>query len=124
MFRDLCFARWGQGEVDLVQVDQARHKPRWALDVKWSDTQCDSANALAGLVEFAKANELGAAYMTSRTVSKVSTRSGACARSCCPCRCCASRSVNAPPARSCFEIAMASGSERLNPRARRAPRSP
>jgi predicted AAA+ superfamily ATPase len=76
MFRDLCFARWNQGEVDLVRVDQARQKPRWALDVKWSDGAAASAEQWSPLLEFARANELPTVYMTSRTISTRENRGG------------------------------------------------
>ncbi len=76
IFRDLCFARWNQGEVDLVRVDQGTQKPRWALDVKWSDRACESAEMWLPLLEFARANGHPKVYMTARTVSQAQSRSG------------------------------------------------
>lgn len=77
LFKDLCFARWGnQGEVDLVHMDQACNEPRWALEVKWSDQAGESGNSWAGLLEFAKTHGLQTVYMTSRTVDRVLMRGG------------------------------------------------
>jgi uncharacterized protein len=76
IFGDLCFARWGQGEVDLIRVDQARQQALWALEVKWSDRAFESAEAWSGLAEFAERNGLQTIHMTSRTVSQVTQRRG------------------------------------------------
>jgi hypothetical protein len=73
LFRDLCFARWGQGEVDLVRVDPTSQRPLWALDAKWSDSACDSPGSWTGLLDFAGANKLDTVHMTSRSVTKTFT---------------------------------------------------
>lgn len=69
IFGDLCFARWGRGEVDLVRVDPVRQKPMWALEVKWSDSAYRSAANWAPLNELARNHGLDSVFMTSRTVS-------------------------------------------------------
>jgi len=76
IFGDLCFARWAQGEVDLVRVDQSLQRVLWALEVKWSDRAFESAEAWSSLLEFAQANGLRAVHMTSRTVSRPASRGG------------------------------------------------
>jgi uncharacterized protein len=52
------YARWKsgrtEGEVDLVKIDPATMKPRWAYEIKWSDRYVDRPKELRGLVEFAK----------------------------------------------------------------------
>jgi len=100
IFRDLCFARWGQGEVDLVRLDPARQKPMWVLDVKWSDGACESANAWSGLLDFARSHQLETAYMTSRTVFKTETRGGI-------------RCIVLPLPMLCFEIGRLAASQEL-----------
>lgn len=54
----LHYARWKRGEVDLVSIDPARQKPRFAVEVKWSDRAVDNPRELKGVIEFAKAHEL------------------------------------------------------------------
>lgn len=71
IFSDLCFARWPQGEVDLVRIDPGTQKPLWSLEVKWSDTTFKSPQSWAALVEFATANDLDVVHMTARTIQKV-----------------------------------------------------
>ena len=33
----IYYARWKGGEVDLVYLDTAKQKPKWVVEVKWSD---------------------------------------------------------------------------------------
>lgn len=76
IFGDLCFARWKQGEVDLIRVDPARQQPVWALEVKWSDGAHRSENEWAPLMEFARQNAVDRVFMTSQTVSGRTERAG------------------------------------------------
>ena len=75
-FSDLCFAHWGQGEVDLVRIDPARQRPLWAVEVKWSDRAWQSENEWTGLSNFARSNGLSTIFMTSRTSSHREMRDG------------------------------------------------
>jgi predicted AAA+ superfamily ATPase len=72
VFRELAFANWGRGEVDIVRVSQSRQKPLWALDVKWSDRAARSD--WGSLLEFASSNKLKAAWMTTKTIEQTDTR--------------------------------------------------
>ncbi|MDO3624660.1 hypothetical protein Q3A68_00535 [Mucilaginibacter sp. BT774] len=31
------YARWKDGEVDLVGLDDKKLKPKWAVEIKWSN---------------------------------------------------------------------------------------
>ena len=42
-FRDLRYARWKEGEVDIVLLAGANQKPSWVGEIKWSD-KISSAN--------------------------------------------------------------------------------
>lgn len=68
MFRDLCFARWSKGEVDLVRLHPARQRPVWAVEVKWSDGAHRSGKSWSPLRELGARSELRGICMTSRTV--------------------------------------------------------
>ncbi|WP_425090767.1 ATP-binding protein [Tropicimonas sp. S265A] len=59
MMNNIHYARWKKGradlEVDLVRVDEARLKPSWAYEIKWSDRYAeDQPGELRGLIELAK----------------------------------------------------------------------
>lgn len=58
----LHYARWKQGrrdsEVDLVAVDPRTQAPRFAVEVKWSDSAFDHWNELQGLRDFASRHKL------------------------------------------------------------------
>lgn len=53
----LYYSRWRSGEVDLVSLD-AQQRPRFAVEVKWSDRPFDDAKVIKGLLEFAKKHKL------------------------------------------------------------------
>jgi len=50
----LHYARWGDGEVDLVRIDPARGTPTWAYDVKWTDRPAEDHRELKALTNFAR----------------------------------------------------------------------
>jgi predicted AAA+ superfamily ATPase len=53
----LYYARWKSGEVDLVNLD-ARQKPRFAVEVKWSDRPYDDAKEIKGILDFSRKHPL------------------------------------------------------------------
>jgi predicted AAA+ superfamily ATPase len=72
----LHYARWRKGEVDLVSLD-ARQKPRFAVEVKWSDRPRDDARDVHGLIEFARRHKLARMpLVTTRTARGVKTVDG------------------------------------------------
>jgi uncharacterized protein len=52
----LCYARWGDREIDLVCLSRANQKPRWAVEIKWSDRATTKSSELENCVIFAKAH--------------------------------------------------------------------
>ena len=48
--RRLRYARWQDGEVDIVHLDR-RQKPDWCVEVKWSDRYLRRSAELSGLEE-------------------------------------------------------------------------
>jgi hypothetical protein len=62
----LYYARWDDGEVDLVTLD-AEQKVNWAVEVKWSDRPCGNIQELKGLISFCRANKLNKVLVTSKT---------------------------------------------------------
>ena len=66
---DLTYARWkegrGEGEVDLVLVDDKKYKPVWGVEIKWSNRYFEKPNELKSLIQFCKANDFQNAVVTS-----------------------------------------------------------
>lgn len=60
--RSLHYARWKSGrqdlEVDIVSLDQRTQKPRFAVEIKWSDRAPNALGELRGLRELAAKNPL------------------------------------------------------------------
>lgn len=60
--QSLHYARWKQGrsdlEVDLVSIDNRTLKPRFAVEIKWSDAAYADWGELRGLREFTAKHEL------------------------------------------------------------------
>jgi uncharacterized protein len=55
------YARWKEGEVDIVFCDRVTQKPDWMVEVKWSDRPFDNPGELTALVDFVLKNGLGGA---------------------------------------------------------------
>ena len=72
----LHYARWKKGEVDLVSLD-ATQRPRFAVEVKWSDRAPTDAKEIKALLEFARVNTLARRpLVTTRTISEIKTMDG------------------------------------------------
>jgi len=64
----LYYARWPEGEVDIVSLDSKNQKPTWIVEVKWSDRPCEHHELLAHCVSFAHVNKLkNGPLVTTRT---------------------------------------------------------
>jgi len=79
--RSLHYARWKAGrqdlEVDIVSVDTRTQKPRFAVEIKWSDRIPNALNELRGLRELAAKNALvRAPLVTTRTYTGNATLDG------------------------------------------------
>lgn len=54
----LYYSRWASGEVDLVSLDPAGQRPRFAVEVKWSDRVFDEPKEIRGVLEFSRRHKL------------------------------------------------------------------
>lgn len=73
----LCYARWGKGEIDLVSLDTLKQKPRFAIEVKWSDRAFEDPKEIKGLLEFVKKNDLSRTpLVTTKTTSGIKNWDG------------------------------------------------
>ena len=71
----LHYARWSDGEVDLVSVaaDQA---VSWAAEIKWSDRMVEHPNECDRYIDFAKRNGLSRLVLTTKTKARMTERGG------------------------------------------------
>lgn len=68
---NLYYARWPAGEVDIVCLGQTDQKPRWIVEVKWSDRAVASHAELNNCVEFVRNNikDPERVIVTTKTIS-------------------------------------------------------
>lgn len=69
---DISYANWrissnNQGEVDIVGIDIARQKPKWGVEVKWSDRYVEHPGELTSLLWYMPNNGLKEAIVTTET---------------------------------------------------------
>ncbi len=65
----LHYARWANGEVDLVRLRARDQSVSLAEEVKWSDRVLDRPEELKSLVAFCKSNGLSEAHVLTRSVN-------------------------------------------------------
>ncbi|RLD43411.1 MAG: hypothetical protein DRI86_10070 [Bacteroidetes bacterium] len=58
------YARWKNGEVDMVGISTKNLKPYWALEIKWSDKYVKEPLKLKSLLRFCKENSITQALVT------------------------------------------------------------
>jgi predicted AAA+ superfamily ATPase len=68
--RQLHYARWPQGELDIVCLDPGMQRPVWAYDVKWSDNHVERPGELKRAVEFAQRVGLKMIGATTKTLTR------------------------------------------------------
>ena len=66
---DLHYARWKNGEVDIVHLD-GRQKPDWCVEVKWSDRYVRGSRELNSLQEFTDRHPDATPLATTRTLHR------------------------------------------------------
>jgi uncharacterized protein len=59
------YARWQNGEVDMIGLSNQNLKPIWALEIKWSNRYFEKPSELKSLVAFCKKCNLKTALVTS-----------------------------------------------------------
>ncbi len=69
-FRNLRYARWKEGEVDMVYLSNSNQKPLWAVEVKWSDRVKNDATVLKSLKSLKASNpSIQSLRITTKTIS-------------------------------------------------------
>ncbi len=67
------YARWQNGEVDMVCLSDSNFNPIWALEVKWSNRYFERPKELKSLLKFSLENEMENVLVTS--IDKEGTKS-------------------------------------------------
>lgn len=74
---NLAYAHWkegrSEGEVDMVVVDDARFRPLWAAEIKWSNRYTVHTKELKSLLQFCTQHQLSRALVT--TIDQTLTKS-------------------------------------------------
>lgn len=65
------YARWKNGEVDMVGIDEINLKPIWALEIKWSDRYFVKMKELKSLIKFCRENKLTSALVTTIKIKDI-----------------------------------------------------
>lgn len=65
--RELHYARWTDGEVDIVSLIKKRQKADWAIEVKWSDRSFSKPNEILDVLSFCERNKLKTCLITTVT---------------------------------------------------------
>jgi predicted AAA+ superfamily ATPase len=58
------YARWKNGEVDLVHISRKTNRPEWAVEIKWSNRFLEAPKELKSLLSFCTENGLRQALVT------------------------------------------------------------
>ncbi len=67
------YARWQNGEVDMVRVDDKTFRPIWALEIKWSNDYYENPGKLKSLTLFCEKNDLKEALVTTKNKTGLAT---------------------------------------------------
>lgn len=59
------YARWSNGEVDMVGLSESTLKPIWALEIKWTNRYFSKPSELRSLYKFCVENKLDSPLITS-----------------------------------------------------------
>lgn len=70
------YARWSNGEVDMVGLDEKKLKPQWALEIKWSNRFYEEPGELKSLLQFCENNKLNSALITTIDIEGIREQKG------------------------------------------------
>lgn len=70
------YARWSNGEVDMVGINRKTLQPDWVLEIKWSDRYLGRPKELRSLIRFCLENKLPRALITSLSVEEQKLHDG------------------------------------------------
>jgi hypothetical protein len=59
-----CYARWNSGEVDMVVVHPKNGKPKWAIEIKWTNKPFNHIEELKTLISFCEKHNITDSFVT------------------------------------------------------------
>jgi uncharacterized protein len=65
--KEVHYARWKNGEVDIVELLKKKQRADWAIEVKWSDRHFSKFDEIDSVVNFCKSNKLKLCMVTTIT---------------------------------------------------------
>jgi len=65
------YARWKDGEVDIVSLSAEKQKPLWAVEIKWSNKYVKSLQNLSNLKSFCKKNSIDRTLVTTLDIEEI-----------------------------------------------------
>lgn len=65
------YARWKNGEVDIVSLSSEKQKPLWAVEIKWSNRYVKSIQKLSNLKSFCQKNNLDRTLITTKSIEEI-----------------------------------------------------
>jgi predicted AAA+ superfamily ATPase len=70
------YARWKNGEVDIVRLTEEKQKPLWAVEIKWSNRFVKSLQKLRNLKSFCLKNNLDRTLITTLDIEEIKDDDG------------------------------------------------
>lgn len=70
------YARWKDGEIDIVRLSNEKQKPVWAVEIKWSNRYAKSLHKLSNLKSFCQKNGLDRALITTLDIEEIKEDDG------------------------------------------------
>ena len=70
------YARWKNGEVDIVSLSNEKQKPLWAVEIKWSNRFVKSLQKLSNLKSFCLKNKLDRTLVTTLDIEEIKEDDG------------------------------------------------
>ena len=70
------YARWKNGEVDIVRLSSEKQKPLWAVEIKWSNRFAKSIHKLSNLKSFCEKNNIDRTLVTTLDIEEIKEDDG------------------------------------------------
>ncbi|QQR98563.1 MAG: ATP-binding protein [Sphingobacteriales bacterium] len=70
ILKNIYYARWNEGEVDVVILDPIYQKPYFALEIKWSNRFAEDPKQLRKILNFCNKNNIKTLHVTTIDILK------------------------------------------------------
>ncbi|HVU55613.1 MAG TPA: ATP-binding protein [Puia sp.] len=66
----LYYARWSNGEIDIVSLNEVTQKPNWIVEVKWTNKLAEDFRELKNIKSFSQQHDISNPRVTTYNISK------------------------------------------------------